>query len=131
MPTPPDLLKTRLSRLNQVGMAEPSAYTITSSLPGGALELQFHGHPRMIHTQGLITAIMGVLDALPAPATQVTVELSACTAIDSSTGGFLLLLGKDLGQRGATLRLHRPSERLRRIFATLGLDRIDGIEVAG
>lgn len=118
-----------VNSFNRIGANEPERFVFDCAVDGPVVQLRVKGQARMVHAQGLMNALTGVLDSLDPPATTVKLDLATCTGLDSSTGGLLILMGKELEQRNTRMILQRPSDRIQRILGVLGLDELTGIEI--
>lgn len=65
-----------------------------------------------------------LLQALPAPAQALALDLSAVSACDSAGVQLLLALRRSLAEQGSALHLAKPAEPVRQALAVFGLDEL-------
>jgi anti-anti-sigma factor len=81
------------------------------------------GHVRALTCFPLRDSVLPRLDG-PGPVAPVTVDLSACTYMDSTFVGLLVAIDRCEKRAGARLRLVSPTLACSDILAQLGLDRV-------
>ena len=105
---------------------EPRFSVTAAPEAGDVIGLAVSGEVDIATAPGLRTALA---DAIGRSPRGIELDLRDCSFIDSTGLQAIVRAAVALGERGGWLSLSRPPERLRRLFETAGIDRIDGIRL--
>jgi len=107
--------------------ARQPRFSVTAAPEAGDLiGLAVSGEIDIATAPQLRTALADAIGRSPG---DVELDLRNCSFIDSIGLQVIVQAAVTLAERGGWLSLSRPPERLRRLFQTAGIDRIDGIRL--